>query len=101
MSNVLVCIKRVPDLGGEVTLTGDQMGVDDRSLGHTVSPHEECAVELAIQTAKATDGEVTILTVGPDDAVELAPVPGPVDPGEAETGDRRADEPAEEGVGGA
>ena len=52
MSNALVCIKRVPDLGGEISLTPDGMSVDDRSLGHTVSPHEECAVELAIQVAK-------------------------------------------------
>ena len=70
MSNVLVCIKRVPDLGGEIRLTPDSMGVDDSSLGHTISPHEECAVELAIQTAKATDGQATVLTVGSDDAVE-------------------------------
>lgn len=70
MTDVLACIKRVPDLGGEVSLTADAMSVDDRSLGHTVSPHEECAVELAIQTAAATGGVATVLTVGPDDAVE-------------------------------
>ncbi|MGA8209651.1 MAG: hypothetical protein WB441_16570 [Nocardioidaceae bacterium] len=70
MTNVLVCIKRVPDLGGEIRLTPDAMSVDDSSLGHTVSPHEEAAVELAITTAKATGGQATVLTVGPDDAVE-------------------------------
>jgi electron transfer flavoprotein beta subunit len=70
MTDVLVCIKRVPDLGAEITLTPDAMGVDDRSLGHTVSAHEECAVELAIQTANATGGEATVLTVGSDDATE-------------------------------
>jgi electron transfer flavoprotein beta subunit len=70
MTNVLVCIKRVPDLGGEITLTADGMSVDDSALGHTVSPHEECAVELAIQTAKATDGQATVLTLGSADAVE-------------------------------
>ncbi len=70
MTNVLVCIKRVPDLGGEISLTTDSMAVDDTSLGHTVSPHEECAVELAIQTAKATDGQATVLTLGSSEAVE-------------------------------
>ncbi len=70
MSNVLVCIKRVPDLGGEIRLTADGMAVDDASLGHTVSPHEECAVELAIQVAKDTDGQATVLTLGSSDAVE-------------------------------
>ena len=70
MANVLVCIKRVPDLGGEITLTPDGMSVDDSSLGHTVSPHEDCAVELAVQTARDTDGEATVLTLGSADAVE-------------------------------
>ena len=70
MTNVLVCIKRVPDLGGEVTLTADGMAVDDSSLGHTVSPHEDCAVELAITTAKETDGQATVLTLGTSDSVE-------------------------------
>jgi electron transfer flavoprotein beta subunit len=70
MSDVLVCIKRVPDLGSEITLTSDGMAVDDSSLGHTVSPHEDCAVELAIQTAKDTGGQATVLSLGSSDAVE-------------------------------
>lgn len=70
MTDVLVCIKRVPDLGGEISLTADGMAVDDSSLGHTVSPHEECAVELAIQTAKDTGGTATVLTLGSSDSVE-------------------------------
>ena len=35
-----------------------------------MSSHEECAVELAIQTAAATGGTVTVLTLGPAEAVE-------------------------------
>jgi electron transfer flavoprotein beta subunit len=68
--DVLVCIKRVPDTGGAITLTNDGMAVDARHLGHTVSPHEEAAVELAVQTAKATGGSATVLTVGTDDSIE-------------------------------
>ncbi len=52
--DVLVCIKRVPEIAGTVTLTDDAMGVDARHVGYTVSPHEESAVELANQTAKAS-----------------------------------------------
>ena len=70
MTRVLVCIKRVPDLGGEISLTADGMAVDDSALGHTVSPHEDCAVELAIATAKDTEGDATVLTLGTADAVE-------------------------------
>lgn len=70
MTNVLVCLKRVPDSSGEVLLSEDAQSVDARHVGHTVSPHEECAVELAVQVAGATGGEATALTVGPADAVE-------------------------------
>ena len=58
MTNVLVCIKRVPDSSGEVLLTDDAQAVDGRYVGFTVSDHENCAVELAIQIAAATGGEV-------------------------------------------
>jgi electron transfer flavoprotein beta subunit len=67
---VLVCVKRVPDVAGEVMLTADEQSVDARHVGFTVSNHESSAVELAIRIADATGGSVTLLTVGPQDAVE-------------------------------
>lgn len=70
MANVLVCIKRVPETSGQVLLSDDGRSVDARHVGYTLSPHEECAVELAIQVAKATDGEATVLTLGSEDSVE-------------------------------
>ena len=44
MTNVLVCIKRVPDAAGEVLLTADEQALDARFVGFTVSAHENCAV---------------------------------------------------------
>jgi len=70
MTNVLVCIKRVPDAAGEVTLTADGQGVDARHVGFTVSAHENCAVELAVRIAGDTGGTATVLTLGTDDAIE-------------------------------
>jgi electron transfer flavoprotein beta subunit len=70
MTNVLVCIKRVPDVGGEVSLTADGQGVDARHVGFTVSAHENCAVELAVRIAGDTGGTATVLTLGTDDAIE-------------------------------
>lgn len=67
---ILVCIKRVPDSSGEVLLTADQQAVDARFVGFTVSNHESSAVELAIRLADATDGSVTLLTVGPSESVD-------------------------------
>ena len=61
MTNVLVCVKRVPDSSGEVLLTADGQAVDGRYVGFTISNHEACAVELAVQIAGATGGEATVL----------------------------------------
>ena len=70
MANVLVCIKRVPETSGEILLTDDAMGIDARHVGYTLSAHDECAVELATQIAKATDGDATVLSLGSEDSVE-------------------------------
>lgn len=69
-TDVLVCIKRVPESSSQVLLTEDGQSVDARHVGHTVSAHEEAAVELAIQIAESTGGTATVLTLGPGDAVE-------------------------------
>ena len=68
--NVLVCVKRVPETSGEVLLSADSREVDARYVGYTMSPHEECAVELAIEVAGATGGTATVLTLGSADAVD-------------------------------
>ena len=62
----LVCIKRVPDTSGTVTLTDDAQSVDGRYTGYTMSDHENCAVEVALQAAD----EVCIASVGSADSVE-------------------------------
>lgn len=68
MTNVLVCIKRVPEATGEVSLTADGRGIDGTHSGYTTSPNEECAVELAVQAADG--GQATVLTLGPGDAID-------------------------------
>lgn len=68
--NVLTCLKRVPDTGAKIVLTDDQQDIDTTNLGFTMSPHEECAIEEAIQIAEDVDGSATALTLGPDEATE-------------------------------
>lgn len=67
---ILVCVKRVPAPGARIVLTDDAMNIDTRNLGFTTSPHEECAVEAAIQLVEHHGGSVTVLTVGPAEAEE-------------------------------
>ncbi|HXW46686.1 MAG TPA: electron transfer flavoprotein subunit beta/FixA family protein [Streptosporangiaceae bacterium] len=68
--DILVCVKRVPMVGGLVQLTADGQEVDTRMSGFTVSPHEECAVEEAVQISEREGGQVTVLTLGPPEAAD-------------------------------
>ncbi len=65
---ICVCVKRVPQVGGKLAVTADGQQVDTRASGFTVSPHEECAVEEAVQLAERFGGSVTVLTLGPPEA---------------------------------
>lgn len=67
---VLVCVKRVPDATSEIVLTEDGQSVDGRFAGFTTSPHEECAVEMAVQAAAAMGGTATVMTLGDADGIE-------------------------------
>jgi electron transfer flavoprotein beta subunit len=67
---VLVCIKRVPLSGGRFVLTDDQTEIDTRRLGFTMSPHEECAVELAVRLVEQHGGSSTVLSLGVAESVE-------------------------------
>jgi electron transfer flavoprotein beta subunit len=68
--HVLVCVKRVPATAGQITLTPDGQEIDTRYLGFTVSPHEECAVEGAVRLIEKHGGSSTVLTLGPEAAVD-------------------------------
>ncbi|MCO5329424.1 MAG: electron transfer flavoprotein subunit beta/FixA family protein [Ilumatobacteraceae bacterium] len=68
--NVLVCVKRVPAPGAKINITADGQAVDTAYLAFTTSPHEECAVEAAVQLVEAHGGEATVMTLGPTEAEE-------------------------------
>jgi len=55
-------------VGGSILVTPDGLDVDVSMSGFTVSPHEECAVEEAVQITERLGGSVTVLTLGPAEA---------------------------------
>ncbi len=67
---ILCCVKRVPAPGAKINVAADGQSVETAHLGFTTSPHEECAVEEAVQITERMGGEVTVLTVGPPEAEE-------------------------------
>ena len=66
--NIVVCVKYVPDAQAdrrfdETTLTTDRVNVEG-----LLSELDEYAVEEALKLVEANEGEVTVVTIGPDDA---------------------------------
>ncbi|MBI1862058.1 MAG: electron transfer flavoprotein subunit beta/FixA family protein [Deltaproteobacteria bacterium] len=69
--NIFVCIKQVPDTETKIRIKGDKSGIETNDVKWIVSPYDEFAIEEALR-AKAflKTGTVTVVTVGPDRAVE-------------------------------
>lgn len=64
--NIVVCVKHVPDAQADRTFSADN--TTDRTVDGLLSELDEYAVEEALKIVEAGDGEVTVLTVGPDQA---------------------------------
>jgi electron transfer flavoprotein beta subunit len=65
---IVVCVKYVPDAAGDREFAED-LTTDRESADGLLSELDEYAVEQALQIAEAADdAEVTVLTVGPEDA---------------------------------
>ncbi|WP_030753710.1 electron transfer flavoprotein subunit beta/FixA family protein [Streptomyces griseus] len=65
---IVVCVKYVPDATGDRKFA-DDLTVDREDVDGLLSELDEYAVEQALQIAEeADDAEVTVLTVGPEDA---------------------------------
>ncbi len=70
--NIAVCAKRVPLSGGRWVLTPDGTEIDTSgaAMGFTVSPHEECAAEAAVQLVEQFGGSSTVISLGTSEAEE-------------------------------
>ncbi|MGX9920279.1 electron transfer flavoprotein subunit beta/FixA family protein [Streptomyces sp. NPDC002248] len=65
---IVVCVKYVPDATGDRHFAGD-LTLDREDVDGLLSELDEYAVEQALQVADAADdAEITVLTVGPEDA---------------------------------
>jgi len=68
--NIVVLVKQVPDSGAERTLSASDNTVERGSANNVINEMDEYAIEEALRLKEAHDGEVVILTVGPDRATE-------------------------------
>ncbi|MBW1973761.1 MAG: electron transfer flavoprotein subunit beta/FixA family protein [Deltaproteobacteria bacterium] len=68
--NILVCIKQVPDTEAEIKPTSDGKGVNLEGLKFVMNVYDEYGVEEALKLKESQGGEVTLISLGPDRAVE-------------------------------
>ena len=67
--NIVVCVKHVPDAQSDRTFNESDSTTDRVGVDGLLSELDEYAVEEA-QLVEAGEGEVTVLTVGPDQAAD-------------------------------
>jgi electron transfer flavoprotein beta subunit len=68
--NIVVCVKYVPDAQAERTFNASDNTTDRENVDGLLSELDEYAVEEALKLVEAGDGEVTVVTVGPDQAAD-------------------------------
>jgi len=68
--NIVVLVKQVPDTWAERKLDATTKTLDRASVDVVMNEIDEYAVEEALRIKEAQGGEVTIVTMGPDRAVE-------------------------------
>ena len=66
--NIVVCVKYVPDATADRTFNSSDNTVDRVGVDGLLSELDEYAVEQALQIVEAGEGEVTVVTVGPNEA---------------------------------
>ncbi len=67
---IVVLVKQVPDSGSERTLREDDHRVDRAGADNVINEMDEYAIEEALRLQEAHGGEVTVLTMGPQQASE-------------------------------
>ena len=66
--NIVVCVKYVPDAQADRTFNASDNTTDRVNVDGLLSELDEYAVEEALKLVEAGGGEVTVVTVGPDQA---------------------------------
>ena len=69
--NIFVLLKQVPDTETKIRVTGDKNNIEKGDIKWIINPYDEFAIEEALKTKeRLKEGTVTVVTVGPDRAVE-------------------------------
>jgi len=68
---IVVCMKQVPSSEARIALASDGVSINTTDVEMAINPYDEYAVEEALQIKEARgEGEVVILSIGPEKTVE-------------------------------
>jgi electron transfer flavoprotein beta subunit len=68
--DIVVLLKQVPDTETLIRIADDKTSIRTEDVKWVINPYDELAVEEALRIKEKDGGKVTILTVGPERAVE-------------------------------
>jgi electron transfer flavoprotein beta subunit len=68
--NIVVCVKQVPDTWAERTLRSEDGRLDRAAVDGVINELDEYAIEEGLRQAEAHQGEVTVVSMGPEKASE-------------------------------
>ena len=67
---IVVCVKQVPDTEARIKIAADKKSIDPADINWILNPYDEYAVEEALQIKeKKGEGNITVLSVGPERSV--------------------------------
>ena len=69
--NILVFVKRVPDTESKIRINHETRAVIEDGLNFVISPNDEYALEAALRLREAKGGQVTVLSVGGEEALVI------------------------------
>jgi electron transfer flavoprotein beta subunit len=67
---IVVLVKQVPDTESMISIADDGASIKKEDIKWIMNPYDELAVEEALQIRDAQSGTVTILSMGPQKAIE-------------------------------
>ncbi len=67
---ILVTAKRVTDPDAKIKLKADFSGIDEEDVEYKVNPFDENAIEAALVLRDEHDGEVVVVSIGPEDVTQ-------------------------------
>lgn len=68
--NIVACIKQVPDTEAQIRVKPDGSGIEEGGIKWVMNPYDEFGVEEALRLKEKAGGEVTVVSLGPQRAME-------------------------------